>query len=88
MKEVFMIHNPFEDLSEVIDEIADVEEKEEAKREKREPAKYYYCDVVRVFNSQKELRDFYNAGGENIPDNMVIIKGSMINPVKKVVYTF
>jgi hypothetical protein len=83
-----MVKDPFEDVAEDIDSTVDEKEEIEAKKERRETAKYYYCDVVRVFNSQKELRDFYNSGGENIPDNMVIIKGSMVNPVKKVVYTF
>jgi hypothetical protein len=81
-----MVKDPFETVADKIDDLADEKEEIEAKREKRETAKYFYCEICRVFNSQKELRDFL-AGVEELPVEMAIIKGHTVNPVKKVIYS-
>ena len=80
-----MTFDPFEEVAEVIDENADEKEAEEAKKERREVAKYYVCNIARVFTSQRELRDFLNS--EGLADDHAIVKGHQLNPKKKVVYT-
>jgi hypothetical protein len=81
-----MTHDPFEQLGEIIDVVEDTAEAEEAKREKRAIAKFYFCDVAKTFNTQSELREFLESIGD-IPANMTIIKGHHISPKKKVVYS-
>jgi hypothetical protein len=81
-----MVKDPFENVADKIDDIADTSEEIEAKNEKRDRAKFYYCEICRVFNSQKELRDFLS-GVDDLPVEMAIIKGHSVNPVKKVIYS-
>lgn len=81
-----MTFDPFEQTAEQIDIEADEVEEIKAKREKRETAKFYYCNICRVFETQKELRDFLS-GVDELPVDMTIVKGHCVNPVKKVIYS-
>jgi hypothetical protein len=81
-----MVNDPFETVADKIDDIADEKEELEAKKEKRETAKFFYCEIRRVFNSQKELRDFLSEV-EEMPVEMALIKGHTVNPVRKVIYS-
>lgn len=83
-----MINDPFETSEDVIDEVADATEENEAKREKRERQKFFIVSCVEtICETQKELRDWLEKNEESAKSAR-IIKGTEIVPKKKVAFYF